>query len=235
MTLPTLPSNRQPPSRWHTLNEARAVVDFGLGLLINNRRLPRGNGQPVMVIPGFGASDRHTFLLRRRLSALGYDVRGWGLGTNHGKVGKLLPALTAGIREQAIALGQPIHLVGWSLGGYLAREVARDAPDIVAQVVTLGSPLVGGPTYTVFARGYRKQGVDLDKIAAAMQARDVTPIRCPITSIYARRDGIVAWHASIDTLHKQAVHMETRATHFGLLFHPQTLGLIAQALAASKP
>lgn len=227
---PTVPSPLAPPSPWLLLAEATVGLEFVRGLIGSTRGLPRGQG-PVLVVPGFQASDRETLLLRHKLSALGYTVYGWGQGRNHGKTGKLLPPLVQRVRELAARHALPVKLVGWSLGGVLARDVAREAPEAVAQVVTLGSPIVGGPKYTVFARGYRKQGMDVEQLASKADAREASrPLPCPVTAIYTRRDGIVAWGSCIDPNHA-VEHRETAASHFGLPFHPQTLRLIAQALA----
>lgn len=229
-----LPHIAQPllaPSRWLLLNEALVALDLARGLLSSTRHLPRGEG-PVVVIPGFQASDFETALLRHKLAALGYTVQGWGLGRNHGKTGKLLPRLVAQVRALHAQEGVPVKLVGWSLGGVLARDVAREAPEAVEQVVTLGSPIAGGPKYTVFAALYRRQGLDIDKLALGADAREASrPLPCPVTAIYAERDGIVAWGSCIDVNHANVSHAATSATHFGMPFHPQTLRLIAEALA----
>jgi len=229
---PVIATPLAPPSLWLLLAEARMGLDLARGLLASTAALPKGSG-PVLVVPGFKASDVETLLLRRRLRALGYTVHGWGLGRNHGKTGKLLPALIARVQALQEQHGRPVKLVGWSLGGVLARDVARAAPEAVAQVITLGSPIVGGPKFTVFARLYRRQGVDLDQIAASADAREATrPLPRPVTAIYARKDGIVAWGSCIDPNHMEVRHLETPATHFGMPFHPHTLRLIAEALAA---
>lgn len=229
-TRPPVSQLAAPPLRL-LLGEAAVAFDLARGLLASTRGLPRGSG-PVLVIPGFQASDLETTLLRRKLSRLGYQVSGWGLGRNHGKLGKLLPPLVARVRALAAEHGEAVQLVGWSLGGVMARDVAREAPEAVAQVITLGSPVVGGPKYTVFAALYRRQGLDLDQLAAAADAREAKrPLPCPVTAIYARRDGIVAWESCIDPHHAQVRHVETSATHFGMPMHPQTLRLIAHTLA----
>lgn len=228
---PTVPNPLAPPSPWLLLSEARVGLDLARGLLSSTRGLPRGHG-PVLVIPGYQASDFETALLRRKLGALGYTVYGWGLGRNHGRTGSLLPKLVERVRELHRRHALPVQLVGWSLGGVLARDASREAPDAVATVVTLGSPIAGGPKYTVFARGYRRQGLDLDLLAQRADAREAgRPLPCPVTAIYAKKDGIVAWGSCIDAHHPQVRHEETTATHFGMPFHPQTLRLIAQALA----
>lgn len=229
---PDLPNPLTPPGRRLLIGELRVGLDLALGLLGSTRGLPRGQG-PVLVVPGYQASDWETALLRRKLGALGYTVYGWGLGRNHGKTGKLLPPLVERVRELQRRHALKVKVVGWSLGGVLARDVAREAPEAVAQVITLGSPIVGGPKYTVFAGMYRKQGLDLDKIASSADAREASrPLPCPVTAIYTKKDGIVAWGSCIETRHPGVMHRETSATHFGLPFHPHTLRLIAEALAA---
>ena len=102
------------------------------------RSATRGGGEPVLVAPGFASDDMWTESIRRLLTTVGYDVRGWGLGRNHGRVPKLIPELVEQVATFAEEAGRPVRLVGWSLGGYLAREVARERPDLVEKVITLG-------------------------------------------------------------------------------------------------
>jgi len=229
---PTLPDVLLPPSRWLLLHETLVGLDLARGLVTSTRALPKGHG-PVLVIPGFQASDFETLLLRRKLGKLGYTVYGWGLGRNHGKAGKLVPKLIEQVRALHTRHALKVKIVGWSLGGVFAREIAREVPEAVQQVITLGSPIVGGPKYTVFANLYRKQGFDIDQLAAAADAREAArPLPCPVTAIYAKRDGIVAWHSCIERHHVGVAHVETSATHFGMTAHPQVLRQVAQALAA---
>jgi len=191
---------------------------------------PRGSGEPVMVLPGFGTRDRATWVLRRYCTWLGYDVRGWGLGRNHGRVPSLIPRIIDEVAGFSAEVGQSVHLIGWSLGGYLARETARERPDLVTQVITLGSPVVGGPKYTVTGRHYAANGYDLDEIEAAVAARDAVPLQVPVTAVFSKRDGVVAWKACIDRVNTGVEHVEVRATHFGLGLSPDVLELIAQRL-----
>ena len=191
----------------------------------------RGNGEPVMVLPGLGASNLSTTLLRGYLSWLGYNVRGWQQGRNHGGVAELLPEVAAEVRSFRVDSGSKINIVGWSLGGVLAREVARDNPDLVSQVVTMGSPVVGGPKYTSMGARYARRGVDLDDIEATIAARESNPIRVPVTSIYSKRDGIVGWQASIDKYTAGADHFEVSATHLGLGISPEVFKIVARKLA----
>lgn len=192
---------------------------------------PKGQGQPVMVLPGFMANDKSTALLRRYLSVLGYQVQGWGLGRNSGQVAECLPLVTDEAKRLYEQTGKPIALIGWSLGGVIARELARNHPQWISQIVTLGSPVVGGPKYTSFGKQYRKRGLDLDEIEARIAAREMTPIRVPVTSIYTKRDGVVGWQASIDHCSPQVDHIEVCSTHLGLGFSPQVYRILAQKLS----
>lgn len=105
----------------------------------------------MIVIPGFMTSDRITWPLRQFIARLGYEVQGWGLGRNTGVVWEVEIKLRQMI--EAMTYHGPVHLVGWSLGGYMAREVARESPGSVKQVITLASPVIGGPKYTA-SSGY---------------------------------------------------------------------------------
>jgi pimeloyl-ACP methyl ester carboxylesterase len=223
----------RPPPRIGLVREPLGMLELPR-LLLNGPSLaaqPRGNGEPVVVLPGFGASDTSTFVLRSYLGLLGYEARGWGLGRNTGDVRGFVPrviALTARLAEKC---GAPVRLIGWSLGGVIARETARERPDLVARVVTLGSPVVGGPKYTLVADTYRRQGFDLDAIEAAVAERNRIPIRVPVTAIYSRYDGVVAWRACVDESSASAEHVEVTTTHLGLGFAADVYRIIAQRLA----
>ena len=144
----------------------RTIIDGPLDLAAQ----PKGSGQPVVLLPGYGAGDASTALLRPYLRYLGYDACGWGLGTNTGDVPALIPKAAQLVAEIAAETRQPVRLIGWSLGGHLAREAARERPAAVSRVITLGSPVIGGPKYTAVADVYRRQGYDLDAIASSLSA-----------------------------------------------------------------
>ncbi|QQS24123.1 MAG: alpha/beta hydrolase [Actinomycetota bacterium] len=221
------------PHPGDTWREAAAAAE--LPLLVARsarlRRQPRGHGEPVLVAPGFGAGDASTALLRGYLARLGYTVSGWGLGRNTGDVAVLLPQLVSLVEEMHREHGQPVRLVGWSLGGYLVREVARERPALVRQVITLGSPVVGGPKYTTVGHAYRRQGIDVDQVERIVDARGAVPIRVPITAIYSKADRIVAWQACIDERSPNVEHVEVRSTHLGLGISADVFEVVAQALA----
>lgn len=193
--------------------------------------LPRGNGETVLVLPGFGTGDVSTAVLRRFLLRLGYEPRGWGLGVNNGMVDDLIPVVSALARETADALEAPIKLVGWSLGGYLAREAARAHPEAVSNIVTLGTPVIGGPKYTAAGKLYRQWGYDLDAIEAQVRERDRVPLRVPITALYSRSDTVVSWQACIDHHTSHIRHIEVDTTHVGFGFSPEVYREVGVALA----
>ena len=185
----------------------------------------------MLVLPGFGAGDASTAVLRAYVRYLGHRPRGWGLGRNTGDV----PALLARVLEQLDRIAaeerQPVALIGWSLGGVLAREAARERPAATRLVITLGSPVVGGPKYTAVAGFYRRQGIDLDAVEAEVAARNQQPIETPITAIYSRSDAVVAWRACIDRHAPHVDHVEVETTHLGLGFSPRVFEIIAERLA----
>lgn len=223
-----------PPSRLALLGEARVVAEWTAmraALPLLRRSAPRGDGGPVLVAPGFATDDRWTRSLRGFLCDLGHDARGWGLGRNHGRVPQLLAALTGVVERAADEAGRPLQLVGWSLGGSLVRELARDRPDLVAHVVTLGAPVVGGPKYTASAPMYVRRGYDLDRIEADVEAREATPIQVPIDAVYSRSDGVVAWRACVDRRSPTVRHHEIEASHLGLVASPASFRLVARLLA----
>lgn len=226
----------RPPDRWAAWGEAAGLLEFPR-LLVRApalARAPRGDGAPVLVLPGFATGDAATALLRGYLSFLGHDARPWGLGRNDGDVRRLLPLLVSRVSALHRSTGRAVRLVGWSLGGYLAREISRDVPADVDRVVTLGSPVVGGPKYTLAARAYRRRGVDMEAIEAAVEAREAVPLTRPVSALYSRRDGVVAWQACVDRRNRCVEHIEVSSTHLGLAFSPDVYLLVATRLAGSS-
>jgi esterase/lipase len=218
------------------LNEARSLEEipklaWNLPSLLLQRR---GAGEPVLVLPGFGASDVSTAALRAYLSFLGYGVHGWGLGTNNGRVPAFVRRIIDLTARLADTSGQRVRLVGWSLGGVIARETARERPDLVERVITLGTPVIGGPRYTAVAGFYRRQGYDLNAVEELIRERNRNPIKVPITAIYSRSDGVVGWRACIDETSPEVEHVEVRTTHIGLGLHAEAYRLIATRLATPR-
>ena len=149
-----------------------------------------------------------------------------------GNVPALVPRVAARIAELARQTERPIKLVGWSLGGVLAREAIRLHPGRVDRVVTMGTPVVGGPKYTVAAEYYRRRGFDLDHVEERFAEANSAPLPVRITAIYSRLDGVVAWKACIDhNPHNNVEHVEVEAGHAELGFSSRVFRIVAQSLS----
>jgi pimeloyl-ACP methyl ester carboxylesterase len=195
------------------------------------RRHPRGNGEPVVLIPGWQAPEASMAPLRRHLLRQGFDARHWGLGRNLGDVEGYLDVLLPKIAAIADRTGEAVGLVGWSLGGVIAREIARELPDRVRCVATYGSPVVGGPTYTVGAARYGQEECERIETLADRRARE-NPIAVPVASIFSRLDSIVSWPACIDRISPKVTHYEVRSTHLSMGIDPTVWRIVIETLLA---
>ena len=223
----------QAPDPSRVIREIRGLVELPR-LLFRFPELawqPRGNGQPVIILPGYGAGDGSTAILKVYLRLLGYRARGWGLGRNTGNASQLLPPILKRVASLARRSSQKVNLIGWSFGGYLARELARERGDLIGRIITLGTPVVGGPKYTIFARTFRRRGIDIDTMAAEIELRNRVVLSTPVVAIYSRADTVVAWQACIDRHAANVEHVEVRTTHLGFGFSPDVYKIIAQRLA----
>jgi pimeloyl-ACP methyl ester carboxylesterase len=219
-----------PPDRLQTLQELRLPFD-ALRWAPAWLTLPRGPAsepRTVMLLPGFGGGPRSLAALKRHLRRRGHDADDWGLGRNTGHMTKVMPILHGRVAHLVQKAGGPVVLVGWSLGGYLARELAREHPGLVRKLVTLGSPVVGGPRSTATARWYQGQGFDLERIERAVAARYARPLQTPVVAIYSKRDGVVAWRACIDHWSPNVRNVEVDETHMGMGFAPNVLRIVAE-------
>lgn len=199
---------------------------------------PAPAGVPVLVVPGFGCTDAWTTVLRRDLARRGHRVEGWRQGRNDGRVRPMTHLLMDRIRAWVSEHG-PTALVGWSLGGVLSREATRELdreqPGRILGIITVGTPVVGGPKYTAVADWYRQRGVDVEAIAAEVEQRNrAEPLQVPLTSIYSRRDPVVQWHASRDPWH-DTEHVEVDTGHLGLVMHPRVVDATDRALRRLTP
>jgi pimeloyl-ACP methyl ester carboxylesterase len=194
---------------------------------------PRGDGAPVMLIPGWQAPEASMGPLRQLLRFKGYDARHWGEGVNRGDVAAYVDRLEPVARDRVQRSGKTLGLVGWSLGGVIARELARRLTEEVRCVITYGSPVVGGPTYTVASRRY--SAADRARIVEMIDERERSqPIVAPIAAVFSRNDTIVSWPACIDRISPNVKHYEVDATHFSMGVDPSVWRLVLEQLAAHR-
>jgi pimeloyl-ACP methyl ester carboxylesterase len=192
--------------------------------------MPRGSGSPVLLIPGWKAPEATMGPLRRYLAWLGHDARHWGLGRNRGRPEADTELLAERVEALARKASRPVALVGWSLGGVIARETARLVPRSVSQVITYGSPVVGGPTHTVAASRWGREASE--RASRRIAALDLeTPLRLPVTAIFSRSDELVSWPSCIDRVSPEVRHFEVWSTHVGMGVDPAVWTVIARRLA----
>ena len=216
--------------------EQLTVAEFGAFLASSPllRLLGRGDEHPVLVLPGFTGDDHSTRPLRWFLRTQGYWVHGWGLGRNVGPTQEIVDGVKARLRALREDHGRTVSLVGWSLGGIFARELAREFPSAVRQVITLGSPFrlrpAIGPMPSSLANALRHRHVPLAADALAPE-HERSRLSVPVTAIYTRTDGIVSWLGCIESSGECCENIEVRGTHSGLGHNPAVLIAVADRLA----
>ena len=220
----------------YRLAESRAWFELGAFAAAAPllRLVGRGDRHPVLVLPGFTASDRSTVPLRSTLQAQGYWVHGWRLGQNLGPTDQVLDGMHERLRELHRRHGRPVSLIGWSLGGIYARELAREQPEAVRQVVTLGSPFRMTLADRSGASGLwdtLKPAFSTRLLRMAMAEIDKPPLRVPSTAVYTRTDGVVRWHTCIDAESDTHENIEVRGSHSGLGWNPAVLLAVADRLS----
>jgi hypothetical protein len=214
----------------------RGMVDLGALLLAAPwlATAPRGDGHGVLVLPGLLASDTSTVPLRGFLGWLGYDVRGWDLGRNRGPTEEVLAGLPRALLAHARRTGRPVSLIGWSLGGIYARELARRHAKHIRQVITLGSPFAmqDPQRQSRVNRPYQRLShLHADGARLPRPEQRARPIAVPSTSVYSRLDGIVSWQACVEPQTERHQNVQVRCSHIGFGVDPATLWLIADRLA----
>jgi pimeloyl-ACP methyl ester carboxylesterase len=226
------------PGFFKMLLEGRAPWEFGATLATwplmqyALREVPKGDGHPVIVFPGLAASDFSTTPLRTFLQRIGYKPHGWHQGINLGPRSGVVEIAAEQVLKVFEQTGEPVSLIGWSLGGVYARELAKQVPHAVRSVVTLGTPFSGPPAATnawwLYQLANGKQSID----AVLQQGLKESP-PVPTSSVYSKTDGIVAWQASIQdaALAKAPFeNIELIASHFGIGFNALAWYVIADRL-----
>jgi pimeloyl-ACP methyl ester carboxylesterase len=212
--------------------EGRAPWEFGAAIAAFPllHRMAHGDGHPVVVFPGLAAPDMSTLPLRLFLSARGYNTHGWEMRFNFGPRAGVLEKSLEHVRKVRRSTGRRVSLVGWSLGGVFAREIAKVMPDDVRCVITMGSPFTGHPRANNVWRLYEfASGHRLDDHEELASVREAPPV--PTTSIFSRTDGIVAWPCSVQERGALAESIEVTASHIGMGMNPVTWYAVADRLA----
>ncbi len=220
-----------PPLRLFAVEQGRAVLELASFVREREgmRALAHGDGHPVLVLPGLLAGDFSTVPLRRVLRELGYDAHGWGLGLNVGPSPKVAERLRA--RLDALSRDRTVSLIGWSLGGIYARELARARQSRVRQVITLASPFRDvSASHAARLVPIRPNGRPLHQ-AEALLAELRRPLPVPTTAVYSKTDGIVAWQSCLEEEGPRRENVEVRCSHTGMGFHRDAVEVIADRLA----
>jgi pimeloyl-ACP methyl ester carboxylesterase len=225
----------KPPSGAMMLAEARALIEWNACLMMAPVLLtaPRGDGHPVLVLPGFLAGDLSTSLLRRYLGRLGYEPHAWHLGRNFGgvyRMRELLRERLASIHDQA---QRKVSLIGWSLGGVYARDLALGMPEAVRSVTTLGSPFANDVSASSIRKLYEALSGELISDARIEDIEALAgDLPVPATSIFTKSDGIVHWRTCLLRENARAENIELLlASHTGLGVNAAALWAIADRLA----
>ena len=224
-----------PPLKLLGMEPIRAAVEYAsMRLTRRQLSLPRGDGHAVVVFPGLAGAARSTRPILQLCSALGYDAVDWGLGLNRGPKGDVkqwLEDLAAHVDALTSKHTTRISLVGWSLGGLYAREVAKIIPRRVRCVITLGTPFAGTPEQTNVGWVYRALNGQPLAADQALLVRLRTAPSMPTTSIYSRTDGVVAWQACLNDPLPHLENVEVVGSHCGLGFNPSAHAIIAERLS----
>ena len=227
----------RPPSRTLMFLEGRAIHELGafLGALPLLSLTPPGDGHPVLVLPGLIASDVSTRPLRAFLRNRGYVVSGWRQGRNLGLRPGVQHAMTDLLKEINDTHGRKVSVIGWSLGGLYARQLAKMMPERVRSVITLGSPFAGSPHSTNAWRVYEMaSGRRADEEDARFGGSLSVAPPVPTTAIFSRTDGICAWQGCMEKDGAQAESIEVESSHCGMGHHPAVVYAVADRLAQAE-
>jgi pimeloyl-ACP methyl ester carboxylesterase len=231
------PGRLRAPGLGLLLAEARGILEFNASLLLSPllMRAPRGDGHPVLALPGFLASDLSMVPMRRYLSELGYDTHAWRMGRNTGGIARIRSALLERLAEIHASSGRKVSIIGWSLGGVYARDLALRAPEMVRYVVTLSSPFANDVRATNATWLY--EALSGEKVGEDLELREAIAgdLLVPTSSIYSRADGVVNWRTCLLRPSDTAENIEVRlASHVGIGVNPAALWAVADRLAQAE-
>lgn len=205
------------------------------GRFLENRlaRHYPGDDRPVIVIPGLFTTDTRTRMLRRVLRKAGYDAHGWGLGRNMPIRADILNRFGAQVQRLRHDKGQRVTLIGWSLGGLIARAYAHERPDDVDSVITLGSPFSGNPRSNRAWQLYELLADHTVDAPPLPHRRDLKP-PVPTIAIWSSRDGVIHESAARGQAHERDDHLEIDCGHFAMSSAPQAMEAVLKVLCSDR-
>jgi len=230
--------HRRPSLSLLATEPARATLE-ACAALNHWRKAPEdvGQGHTVMLFPGLGTDGLTMWPLRRHLERAGFRTMDWGQGMNTGPKGDVdtwLDRLAEAVQER-ISPATHASLVGWSLGGFYARELAKRLPERVPHVITIGTPFNGGPDDTHVGWLFRLLNGRRAQEHDALRERLAEPPPVPTVSLYSRRDGVVAWEACVHSRSwPLARDIEVQASHMGMGWAPEVLTRVTRVLACRR-
>ena len=224
------------------LSESTALLEISANVTLRMQLpwlAPRGDGHPVLLVPGFTASDRSTRQLRRFLQRCGYAAEGWGQGRNIGLSERCLQGIEERIKQLADQQGEQVSIIGWSAGGLYARAIGHGLSEHVRQVITMGSPFkLNESNLHHLPRGIYELHDRLSPAPkdpeAHLDAYWHEPPPVPSTSLYSRRDGIAPWPFCLDHCDPQSENIHVPGSHAGMTYNPLMYFVIADRLSQPR-
>lgn len=230
-------NTERPSFLWFITEPSRAITELGFSYSYKRifKTESTGDGHPVMVLPGFMSTQKSTTILRNFISESGYDTYDWGLGRNVGKL-EYMELLLERLEAISQKTGQQVSLVGWSLGGVFARQLAKERPDLIRQVITLGSPFkdIIKPNNIEWVYSLISGGRKAKDINHALLKNLPLPAPVPTTAIYSKEDGIVHWQTCMEDEDEMHQNIQVRGSHCGLGVNPSVLSIIADRLQRDR-
>lgn len=227
----------RPSMFWLLTEGGRAITELGLSIPYRKffSRKNEGDGHPILVLPGFMASDTSTAPMRKFMSNLGYTPYCWELGRNTAKI-EFLQILSNRIDEIYEEHGEQITLIGWSLGGVFARQLAKAKPKKIRQIITLGSPFKGihQPNNVAWVYNLISGGKKIKDIDPILFENIPLPAPVPTTAIYTKEDGIVPWQLCMEDETDIHQNIQVRGSHLGLGVNLSVMEIIADRLLYTK-
>ena len=191
------------------------------------------NPQMAMILPGFGAHPIRMRYLARQLESAGHVAKRWGLGRNWGPDPDRFDAIEARLLELHARHGRKVVLIGWSLGGLYAREIAKRQPQAVAKVISMGSPFSGSPRANNVWRAYQfitGHSVDAPPVDAELSAKP--PVET--VALWSANDGVIAPRCAAGRAGERDRAIALRCTHMGFTYDPQVIQTLLSELESTK-